>query len=178
MLVEGFSFSRSLGARRIQGCPGQGAEHSQGWKGCKANEAAHVGLQSRAGSRNQHSSSAWHEFWSAGELDGFRLRLISLSWSKTEVGLLEFLLLLCHYTAESQELSNAMNNICPHLIQRAADNRLSPFPSVHQPHQRVWSDHTGFGQICSLRTTLQIKTSLCLKWRKRGDSSKHRKLRR
>lgn len=130
---------------------------------------AQMDVQGRVGSRNQHSSSAWHEFSSAEELNGFRLRLISLSWSKTEAGLLEFLLLPCHYTAESQELSKDMNNICPYLIQPAADNCLSPFPSVHELHQRPWSHHTEFRQICSCRATLQIRTSLCLKWRKREE---------
>lgn len=171
------------GTRSIQGCPGQGAEHTNllkplhwavGWQ-----NPAQMDVQGRVGSRNQHSSSAWHEFSSAEELNGFRLRLISLSWSKTEAGLLEFLLLPCHYTAESQELSKDMNNICPYLIQPAADNCLSPFPSVHELHQRPWSHHTEFRQICSCRATLQIRTSLCLKWRKREEiaaSTKKKKL--
>lgn len=127
------------------------------------------------GSRNQCRSSAWHEFWSAYELNGFRLQLISLSWSKTEVRLLEFLPFHCHYTAESQELSNYMNNIYPYLIQWAVDNCLSSFPSVYQPHETVRNDQTEYRQIRGHVTTLQIRNSPCLKWRKRADSSKHKK---
>lgn len=131
-----------------------------------------------AGSGNQCHSSAWHEFWSAYELNGFRLQLISLSWSKTEVRLLKFLPFHCHYTAESQELSNYMNNIYPYLIQWAVDNCLSSFPSVYQPHETVRNDHTEYRQIHGHVTTLQIRNSPCLKWRKRADSSKHKKLER
>lgn len=165
------ALDRGLGTHRAQCVCQEPCKAAVSWQSPQG--PAEQGRQQESA---QHS--AWHEFWSAEELNGFRLRLISLSWSKTEAGLLEFLLLLCHYTAESQELSNDMNNICPYLIQPAADNCLSPFPSVHELLQRGWSDHTEFRQICSCRTMLQIRTSPCLKWRKRGDSSKHKKLRR